>query len=105
MSQPTSSFRDFKLNKQLWSAVAEAGFETPTAVQQKAIPLILAGHDLTGIAQTGTGKTAAYLLPILMKIKFAEGDVPRAMILVPTRELALQVKEQAVLLAKNTDLR
>jgi len=105
MSLPTPSFRDFKLNKQLWTAVAEAGFETPTAIQQKAIPLILAGHDLTGIAQTGTGKTAAYLLPILMKIKFAEGEVPRAMILVPTRELALQVKEQAVLLAKNTDLR
>jgi len=99
------TFQDFKLNKQLLNAVSDAGFVSPTPVQQKAIPMILGGHDLTGIAQTGTGKTAAYLLPILMKIKFAEGDAPRAMILVPTRELALQVMEQAVLLAKYTDLR
>ena len=105
MSQPVPSFSDFKLNKQLLTAVAEAGFVTPTAVQQKTIPLILAGHDLTGVSQTGTGKTAAYLLPMLMKIKFAEGDAPRGLILVPTRELALQVKDQISLLAKYTDLR
>src|SRR5438045_3437167 len=65
----TASFSDFKLNKQILSAVADAGFIYPTPVQQKAIPQILAGHDLIGIAQTGTGKTAAYLLPLLMKIK------------------------------------
>src|SRR6185436_12428425 len=78
-----SSFSNFKINKQLLNAVAEAGFVHPTPVQQKAIPLILDGHDLMGVAQTGTGKTAAYLLPLLMKVKFAEGDHPRALILVP----------------------
>ncbi|MCX6291137.1 MAG: DEAD/DEAH box helicase [Bacteroidetes bacterium] len=101
----TGSFSDFKLNKQLLNAVEDAGFKQPTAVQQKAIPLILSGHDLMGVAQTGTGKTAAYLLPVLMKIKFAEGEFPRALIVVPTRELALQVHEQIKMLAKYTDLR
>jgi ATP-dependent RNA helicase RhlE len=100
-----NSFSDFKLNKQILSAVADAGFQHPMPVQQKAIPLILAGHDLMGIAQTGTGKTAAYLLPMLMKIKFAEGNLPRGLILVPTRELVMQVHEQLKLFAKNTDLR
>ena len=102
---PGISFSDFKLNKQLLNAVADAGFEKPTPVQEKSIPLILNGHDLMGVAQTGTGKTAAYLLPLLMKIKFAEGEFPRALILVPTRELTAQVNEQATLLAKYTDLR
>jgi ATP-dependent RNA helicase RhlE len=100
-----ASFSDFKLNKQLLNAVADAGFTEPTAIQQKAIPLILSGHDLTGVAQTGTGKTAAYLLPTLMKIKYAQGEYPRALILVPTRELALQVNEHLKLFSKYTDLR
>ena len=99
------SFSDFKLNKQLLNAVAEAGFEQPTAVQQKAIPLILDGHDLMGVAQTGTGKTAAYLLPMLMKIKYAEGEFPRALILVPTRELVSQVMDHVKLFSTYTDLR
>ncbi len=100
-----NSFSDFKLNKQILNAIADAGFEHPTAIQQKAIPLILAGHDLTGVAQTGTGKTAAYLLPMLMKIKFAEGKFPRGLILVPTRELASQVSDQLKALSTYTDLR
>ena len=91
MSSNSISFSDFKLNKQLLTAIAEAGFETPTTIQCKAIPLILGGSDVLGIAQTGTGKTAAYLLPVLMKIKYAQGHDPRALILVPTRELAMQV--------------
>ncbi|MBK9523488.1 MAG: DEAD/DEAH box helicase [Bacteroidetes bacterium] len=98
-------FSDFKLNKQLLTAIAEAGFETPTTIQCKAIPLILGGSDVLGIAQTGTGKTAAYLLPVLMKIKYAQGHDPRALILVPTRELAMQVAEHIRMFAKNTDLR
>lgn len=98
-------FSDFKLNKQLWSAVADAGYETPTEIQQKAIPLILAGSDVVGVAQTGTGKTAAYLLPLLMRIKYAQGKDPRALIVVPTRELALQVLASIKMLAKYTDLR
>ncbi len=105
MSSTAFSFSDFKLNKQLLNAVADAGFENPTAVQQKSIPLILSGHDLMGVAQTGTGKTAAYLLPLLMKIKFAEGEFPRALILVPTRELVSQVNDHAKQFAKYTDLR
>ncbi len=105
MSEESIDFLDFKLNKQLWSAVADAGYETPTEIQQKAIPLILAGNDVVGVAQTGTGKTAAYLLPLLMKIKYAKGDDPRALIVVPTRELALQVLESIKMLAKYTDLR
>ena len=105
MSSISISFSDFKLNKQLLTAIAEAGFETPTTIQCKAIPLILGGSDVLGIAQTGTGKTAAYLLPVLMKIKYAQGHDPRALILVPTRELAMQVAEHIRMFAKNTDLR
>lgn len=101
----TLSFLDFNFNKQINTAIADAGYETPTEIQQKAIPLILAGNDVIGVAQTGTGKTAAYLLPILMKIKYAQGDDPRVLIVVPARELALQVLESIKLLGKNTDLR
>ncbi|REJ85294.1 MAG: ATP-dependent helicase [Bacteroidetes bacterium] len=99
------SFRDFKLNKQLLSALDEIGFSVPTEIQRKAIPVILGGSDFLGVAQTGTGKTAAYLLPLLMKIKYAQGDLPRALILVPTRELSIQVTEHMKQLAVNTDLR
>ncbi|MEM6299901.1 MAG: DEAD/DEAH box helicase, partial [Bacteroidota bacterium] len=74
-------FEDFKLNRQLLNAIEEAGYEKPTPVQEKAIPLALAGHDLIAIAQTGTGKTAAFLLPMLMKLKYAQGDDPRGLIL------------------------
>jgi ATP-dependent RNA helicase RhlE len=98
-------FEDLKLNKQLLNAIADLGFGQPTEIQQKAIPQIQAGHDIFGIAQTGTGKTAAYLLPILMKIKYAQGNSPRALILTPTRELAIQVNDHIKLLAKYTDLR
>jgi ATP-dependent RNA helicase RhlE len=96
---------DFKLNKQLLDAVAEAGFESPTEVQMKCIPLILGGQQVIGIAQTGTGKTAAYLLPILMKAKFAQGEDARVLILVPTKELVVQVAAQIAALSKYTDLR
>lgn len=98
-------FEDLKLNKQLLNAIADLGYTVPTEIQQKGIPQIMAGHDIFGIAQTGTGKTAAYLLPILMKIKYAQGNNPRVLILTPTRELAMQVNEQVGLLAKYTDLR
>jgi ATP-dependent RNA helicase RhlE len=100
-----NAFESFKLNKQLLTAVAEAGYETPTEIQQKAIPLVLGGHDVLGIAQTGTGKTAAYLLPILMKIKYAQGSAPRALILAPTRELVMQIDKSIAELGKHTDLR
>jgi ATP-dependent RNA helicase RhlE len=96
---------DFKLNKQLLDAVVDAGFTNPTEVQEKCIPLILGGQQVIGIAQTGTGKTAAYLLPVLMKAKFAQGTDPRVLILVPTKELVVQVAAQVAALSKYTDLR
>ena len=80
-------------------------FKEPTKIQKKAIPLALNGHDILGIAQTGTGKTAAYLLPLLMKVKFAQGMNPRGLILAPTRELALQIEKHAVMISKYCDLR
>jgi ATP-dependent RNA helicase RhlE len=100
-----STFEQFKLNRQLLDAVRDAGFNTPTEIQKKSIPIILGGQEVIGIAQTGTGKTAAYLLPILMKIKYAQGTEPRVVILVPTKELTLQIADHARQLAKYTDLR
>ncbi|WP_026966408.1 DEAD/DEAH box helicase [Algoriphagus terrigena] len=105
MSDEALGFDAFKLNKQLLDAVASAGYTVPTPIQQKAIPLALAGHDVLGVAQTGTGKTAAYILPLLMKVKYAQGQHPRALILAPTRELVMQIEEVAKQLAQNTDLR
>jgi ATP-dependent RNA helicase RhlE len=99
------TFEEFKLNRQLLNALSDVGFTTPTEIQQKAIPLIMGGQEVIGIAQTGTGKTAAYLLPLLMKVKYAQGTDPRAIILVPTKELTLQIAEHAKQLAKYTDLR
>jgi ATP-dependent RNA helicase RhlE len=101
----TSPWLEFKLNKQLRDAIAEAGFETPTEIQRKCIPLIGGGQDVIGIAQTGTGKTAAYLLPILMKIKYAQGSEPRVLILGPTKELIVQLSVHAAALAAHTDIR
>src|SRR5690606_37462684 len=100
-----STFADFKLNKQLLTAIEEAGYTEPTPIQQKAITPILAGQDIMGVAQTGTGKTAAFVLPMLMKLKYAQGDLPRALILLPTRELAMQIGEDIKTLGKYTDLR
>ncbi|TAF44200.1 MAG: DEAD/DEAH box helicase [Sphingobacteriales bacterium] len=100
-----NSFADFNFNKQILSAVHDAGYTLPTPVQQKAIPLIMNGQDILGIAQTGTGKTAAYILPILMKLKYAQGNDVRGLIIAPTRELAIQIHENAKQYAHYTDLR
>jgi ATP-dependent RNA helicase RhlE len=100
-----ASFEDFKFNRQVLNAIADAGYTEPTPVQQKAIPPILNGQDVMGIAQTGTGKTAAYVLPIIMKLKYAQGDHARALIVAPTRELAMQIEENVRVYAKYTDLR
>lgn len=99
------SFEDFKLNRQILNAVADAGYTLPTPIQEKAIMPILSGQDIMGIAQTGTGKTAAFVLPILMKLKYAQGNDARALIIVPTRELAMQIEENVKTFAKYTDLR
>ncbi|MBK0378992.1 DEAD/DEAH box helicase [Mucilaginibacter segetis] len=99
------SFEDFKFNRQILNAISDAGYTEATPIQQKAIPPILNGQDVMGIAQTGTGKTAAYVLPILMKLKYAQGDNPRGLIISPTRELAMQIEENIKTFAVNTDLR
>lgn len=105
MSQENLSFEDFKLNRQLLNAVDDMGWTQTTEIQQKAIPLVLSGRDLVGVAQTGTGKTAAYTLPLLRKLNYAQTDLPRALILAPTKELIIQVKGQIEQLSKYTDLR
>ncbi|MDN5216088.1 DEAD/DEAH box helicase [Fulvivirgaceae bacterium BMA12] len=105
MAVEKKTFEAFKLNRQLLNAIAEVPYDEPTPIQQKAIPTILNGHDVIGIAQTGTGKTAAFVLPILMKAKYAQGHDPRVLILAPTRELVLQIEENIKLFATYTDLR
>lgn len=98
-------FKDFKINNQLLQAIADAGYFDPTPIQERVIPLISAGHDVMGIAQTGTGKTAAFAIPLLMKMKYAQGDIPRALVLAPTRELVTQLQGEIEKLSRFTDLR
>ena len=100
----TDSFRQFGLRSELQLALDEAGYTVPTPIQRQAIPLVLAGHDLVGVAQTGTGKTLAYLLPILQAFK-TEGDGPHAVVVCPTRELAIQVAGEAERFGKHLGLR
>jgi ATP-dependent RNA helicase RhlE len=100
-----TSFEEFNLNRQLQNAVSDLAFHQPTEIQQKCIPLILGGQEVIGIAQTGTGKTAAYMLPVLMRAKYAQGKEPRVLILAPTKELTIQLADHAYQLAKYTDLR
>ena len=99
------TFEEFNLNRQILNAVADAGFTVATPIQEKAIAPVLSGQDIFGIAETGTGKTAAYVLPILMQLKYAQGDAARALILAPTRELAMQIAEHVKIFSKYTDLR
>jgi ATP-dependent RNA helicase RhlE len=94
------SFQDLGLIEPLVRAVAEQGYTVPTPIQQQAIPVVLAGHDLLAAAQTGTGKTAGFTLPMLQRLSGGESArnakgkvIPRALILTPTRELAAQVHE------------
>jgi len=89
-----NTFNEFNIKKQLRKAVDGLGFEKPTPIQQASYATILAGSDFVGIAQTGTGKTIAYLLPVLQDLKFSEQPQPRVLILVPTRELVIQIVEQ-----------
>ena len=88
------TFQDFKIKKQLQNALSELGFEQPTPIQKESFSPIKAGRDFVGIAQTGTGKTLAYVLPILQELKYSEELHPRVLILVPTRELVIQIVEQ-----------
>ena len=99
------SFEDLNLSKPLLRALEDLGFDRPTPIQSETFPIILSGKDVVGIAQTGTGKTFAYLLPILRDLKFSKDVNPRVLILVPTRELVLQVVEQVELLSKYMSVR
>ena len=105
MEATNNSWDNLKLNPQLLKAVREEGFQHPTEIQQKAIPLILGGQAVIGVAQTGTGKTAAYVLPLLRKLSHAQGNDPRILVLAPTKELVIQIAEHAKALSKFTDLR
>lgn len=99
-------FSSLNLHEEINQALAEAGYTKPTPIQEHAIPKILEGHDLLASAQTGSGKTAAFILPALNKLKQpakAQGIGPRVLILVPTRELAMQVATQAVKYSKFMD--
>ncbi len=89
-----NTFENFKIKKQLYNALAELGFEKPTPIQQESYSTILGGFDFVGIAQTGTGKTIAYLLPILQDLKYSDQPNPRVAVLAPTRELVIQIVEQ-----------
>src|SRR3989339_794244 len=100
-----NSFQELNLSKPLQTAIDELGFESPTPIQTQAYPVILSGRDIVGIAQTGTGKTYAYMLPLLRDLKFSKEIQPRIVILVPTRELVMQVVEQAQSLMKYLNLR
>lgn len=86
-----TTFQDFKIKKQLLNAITELGFEKPTPIQEASYSTILSGRDFVGIAQTGTGKTIAFLLPILQDLKYSEQPYPRVLILAPTRELVIQI--------------
>ena len=98
-------FEDLKLKRQFLNAVADLGYTSPTPIQVQAIPRILAGQDVIGVAQTGTGKTGAYVLPLLQKLKGRQEGQPRIAILVPTKELALQVLSAVQGFAAHTDIR
>lgn len=100
-----NTFEIFNLSKQLQNAIVDLGFKSPTPIQQEAYSVILSGKDVVGIAQTGTGKTFAYMLPILQGLKFSKQVNPRILILVPTRELVLQMVEMIESFAKYINVR
>lgn len=100
-----ANFSELNISKPLLRALEDIGFEEPTPIQEKAFPIIMSGKDAIGIAQTGTGKTFAYLLPIIRQLTYSEQRQPRVLIVVPTRELVVQVLEEAKKLTKYINLR
>jgi ATP-dependent RNA helicase RhlE len=99
------NFNQFNLDSRLNAGISHAGYHKPTPIQTSAIPLALAGHDLIGTAQTGTGKTAAFVLPILHKLLTGPGKRTRALIITPTRELAEQIHQNIGSLRGGTNIR
>lgn len=101
----TSSFDDFKISQPLRNAIADLGFGQPTPIQSASFSVITAGKDMVGIAQTGTGKTFAYMLPILNTFSFSKEGQIRVLVLVPTRELVVQLVSEIGKFAKYSNLR
>jgi ATP-dependent RNA helicase RhlE len=99
------SFNQFNLDSRLMAGINHAGYDTPTPIQSAAIPVVMEGSDLIGTAQTGTGKTAAFVLPILHKLLNGPRRVARALIVTPTRELAEQINDVIRELAVGTQIR
>lgn len=99
------SFESLNINKAQLKALIDLGISIPTPIQEKALKAVLSGNDIVGLAQTGTGKTFAYLLPILKLLKFSDQIQPRVLILVPTRELVIQVVEAAKSLTSYQNVR
>ena len=109
MNSPTVSnaagFDVFNLDPALLNALRKAGYDEPRPIQTEAIPSVIAGRDVLGLAQTGTGKTAAFGLPLLQRLLENPGPGPRALILAPTRELAIQIDKEIRTLARGTRIR
>jgi ATP-dependent RNA helicase RhlE len=99
------SFNELNISKQMQYAIADLGFEKPTPIQAQSFSVIMSGTDMVGIAQTGTGKTFAYMLPILQDLKFSKETNPRVLVMVPTRELVLQVVEEIEKFGKYASVR
>jgi len=99
------TFEQFNLPKSIQKAIDDLGFSTPTPIQEKSFAVIMSGRDMMGIAQTGTGKTFAYLLPLFKLYKFTPTETPKIVILVPTRELVVQVVEEVEKLTKYMSVR
>ena len=99
------NFSSFKLHPQIMAGVEAAGYKVPTPIQKQAIPPVMEGSDVMGLAQTGTGKTAAFVLPILERLLTGPRGKVRALIIAPTRELAEQINDSIVDLGRQTKLR
>ena len=100
----STAFKDFELRDEVQRALDEAGYTTATPIQSEAIPILMDGHDLIGVAETGTGKTLAFLIPLFEQLR-DEGDDPQGLVICPTRELAIQVAGEAERFGKHLGLR
>ncbi|MDX1436486.1 MAG: DEAD/DEAH box helicase, partial [Anaerolineales bacterium] len=101
----SSNFQQFELDRRIQKAVRALGYTSPTPIQGQAIPVVLDDRDVLGIAQTGTGKTAAFMLPILQRLSSGPLRRVRALVLAPTRELAEQIHQATVDFSKNMPIR
>ncbi len=99
------NFEQFSFDQRIVARIKAVGYTTPTPIQQQAIPMVLKGRDVMGLAQTGTGKTAAFMLPILQRLTQGPLRRVRALIIAPTRELAEQIYQVSLELSKNTNVR